>query len=294
MKGIVLAGGTGTRLYPATLALCKQLLPIYDKPMIYYPLSLLLLAGIREILIISTREDIPRFQKLFGDGSFLGVSIEYAIQERPAGIADALLVGASFIGETSVALVLGDNLLYGEGLSRLLQEAASLQEGALVFGYRVKDPRRYGVISFDEEGRATAIEEKPQNPTSPYAVPGLYFYDRQAVLLTRELAPSPRGELEITDLSRLYLERGELKVKVLGRGVAWLDTGTVDALNEASLFVQVMEERQGVKIGCLEEVAFRMGYISQIELLLLAKRYPNGYGDYLRQVARDAQLLQPL
>lgn len=288
MRGIILAGGSGTRLYPATLAVCKQLLPIFDKPMIYYPLSVLLLAGIREILIISTPEDTPRFQKLLGDGSQLGVSFQYAVQPSPGGLAQAFLIGASFIGSEPVALVLGDNIFYGHDLPELLREGTSVTKGGLIFGYRVKDPQRYGVVHFDTEMRALGIEEKPLIPKSPYAVPGLYFYGPEVVRIARSLRPSPRGELEITDINQAYLKRGELTVRLLGRGHAWLDTGTFDAFQKAASFVQAIQERQGIKISCIEEAAYRMGYIDRTQLRKLASRYAkNEYGEYLLQVASE-------
>jgi len=286
VKGIILAGGSGTRLYPATIALCKQLLPIYDKPMIYYPLSVLMMAGLRDILIISTPEDTPRFEKLFGDGSHLGLHFEYAVQPKPAGLAQAFLVGASFIGQDPVALILGDNIFYGHDLPVLLREGVQLTSGGLIFGYQVKDPHRYGVVHFDTQMRAIGIEEKPPQPKSPYAVPGLYFYGPEVVDIARSLKPSPRGELEITDINRTYLEQGRLTVRLLGRGHAWLDTGTFDAFHKASAFVQAIQERQGIKISCIEEVAYRMGYIDRGQLLQLAERYSkNEYGDYLRHLA---------
>lgn len=285
MKGIILAGGSGTRLYPATIALCKQLLPIYDKPMIYYPLSVLMMAGLRDILIISTPEDTPRFEKLFGDGSQLGLHFQYAVQSKPAGLAQAFLVGADFIGDEPVALILGDNIFYGHDLPTLLQEGVRLTSGGLIFGYHVKDPHRYGVVHFDTQMRALGIEEKPPHPKSPYAVPGLYFYGPDVVDIARTLQPSPRGELEITDINQIYLKQGRLTVRLLGRGHAWLDTGTFDAFHKASAFVQAIQERQGIKISCIEEVAYRMGYIDRGQLLQLAERYAkNEYGDYLRQL----------
>lgn len=285
MKGIILAGGSGTRLYPATIALCKQLLPIYDKPMIYYPLSVLIQAGIREILIISTPEDTPRFEKLFGDGSQLGLHFEYAVQAKPAGLAQAFIVGADFVGNDPVSLILGDNIFYGNDLPELLQEGTSLTSGGLIFGYQVKDPARYGVVHFDSQMRALGIEEKPLQPKSPYAVPGLYFYGPDVVDIAKNLKPSPRGELEITDVNRVYLEQGRLNVRLLGRGHAWLDTGTFDAFHKASSFVQTIQERQGIKIACIEEIAYKMGYIDHRQLMLLADRYSkNEYGDYLRQI----------
>ncbi|MDE3046006.1 MAG: glucose-1-phosphate thymidylyltransferase RfbA [Verrucomicrobiota bacterium] len=285
MKGIVLAGGSGTRLYPATLAVCKQLLPIYDKPMIYYPLSTLMMAGIRDILIISTPEDTPRFEKLFGDGSELGLRMQYAVQPHPGGLAQAFLVGEKFIDGQPVALVLGDNIFYGHDLPEMLQEGTSLTNGGLVFGYQVKDPHRYGVLDFDAGRRVLGIEEKPTQPKSPYAVPGLYFYGPEVVSIAKSLKPSPRGELEITDVNRAYLEKGQLLVRLLSRGHAWLDTGTFDAFQKASSFVQAIQERQGIKIACIEEIAYRQHWIDRDQLLRLADRYAkNEYGDYLRQL----------
>ncbi len=285
MKGIILAGGNGTRLYPATIALCKQLLPIYDKPMIYYPLSILMQAGIREILIISTPNDLPRFERLFGDGSQLGLHFSYEVQEKPEGLAQAFLLGADFIGGAPVALILGDNLFYGQDLPAILQEGVQLQSGALIFGYQVKDPNRYGVVHFDQGMRVLGIEEKPKQPKSPYAIPGLYFYGPEVVEKARNLRPSARGELEITDINRMYLEEGKLHLRLLSRGHAWLDTGTFDALHKASSFVQTIQERQGIKIGCIEEIAYQMGYISREKLFLLAAKYSNNeYGEYLLQI----------
>lgn len=288
MKGIVLAGGSGTRLFPATVAICKQLLPIYDKPMIYYPLSTLMLAGIRKILIISTPDDTPRFEKLFGDGSHLGLELSYAVQSHPAGIAQAFLIGESFIGQESVVLILGDNIFYGNELSILLRKALQRCSGALIFGYQVKDPQRYGVVSFDSNMRAIEIEEKPAVPKSSYAVPGLYFYDADVVEIAKGIKPSHRGELEITDINRVYLDQQRMEVRLLGRGFAWLDTGTFDAFHKAAAFVQTIQERQGIKIACLEEVAYRMGMIDRARLLELAKRFKkNEYGEYLLQVASE-------
>lgn len=285
MKGIILAGGSGTRLYPATLAVCKQLLPIYDKPMIYYPLSVLMLGGIRDILILSTPEDTPRFEKLFGNGEHLGLNIEYKVQPHPAGLAQAFLLGDEFIGKDPVALILGDNIFYGQDLPLLLDQGTSLISGGLIFGYRVKDPQRYGVVHFDKEMKVIGIEEKPHSPKSSYAVPGLYFYGPEVVPMARALAPSPRGELEITDLNQEYLKKGLLTVRLLGRGHAWLDTGTFDSFQKASHFVQTIQERQGIKISCVEEIAYRKGFIDKNGLLFLAERYAkNDYGDYLRQI----------
>ena len=285
MKGIILAGGSGTRLYPATLAMCKQLLPIYDKPMIYYPLSILLLAGIREILLISTREDIPRFEKLFGDGSSLGISIIYAVQEQPKGLAEALIIGEAFLKGGPVALILGDNIFYGHDLPEILQEGVSVKSGGLIFGYRVKDPHRYGVVEFDSKMRVVKIEEKPKDPKSFYAVPGLYFYGPECVEIAKSLKPSKRGELEITDVNQVLLERGGLKVRLLEQGHAWLDTGTFDSFQKASSFVQTIQERQGLKIACIEEIAYRKGYISKKQLQEIAGRYlKNEYGEYLNDL----------
>lgn len=291
MKGIILAGGSGTRLYPLTMVTSKQLLPVYDKPMIFYPLSTLMLAGIREILIISTPTDLPNFERLLGDGSQLGLHLEYKVQPSPDGLAQAFLLGEEFIGDDSCAMILGDNIFYGSGLSKHLRQAAAKTAGATVFGYYVDDPERFGIVEFDKTGKAISIEEKPTHPKSNYCVTGLYFYDREVVKKAKQIKPSARGELEITDLNRMYLEEGTLDVITLGRGYAWLDTGTIDALADATEFVRVIENRQGIKISAIEEIAYKNGWIDRDTLLAAANQYgKSNYGKHLKQVA-DGKIL---
>jgi glucose-1-phosphate thymidylyltransferase len=289
MKGIILAGGKATRLYPITRGVCKQMLPIYDKPMIYYPLSVLMLAGIKDILVISTPKDTPRFKDALGNGKELGISISYAIQKEPKGIAQSFIIGKHFIGNDSACLILGDNIFYGHNLTELLQDAASVNEGALIFGYYVKDPQRYGVIEVDDDCNVISLEEKPKKPKSNWVVCGLYFYDNDVIRIAKKLKPSHRGELEITDINKEYLKRGKLRVKLLGRGYAWLDTGTYDSLIDASIFIKTIEERQGLKVGCIEEVAYRKGYIDRKQFKKLAGRITTSYGEYLKGVLQGAE-----
>ncbi len=291
MKGIILAGGSGTRLYPITKVISKQLIPVYDKPMIYYPLSVLMLAGIREILIISTPHDLPHFQELLGDGSHLGLSLNYAEQPRPEGLAQAFLIGKSFIGKDPVALILGDNIFFGHGLSNIVQECAKLQQGGIIFGYPVRDPERYGVVDFDDDNNVIGIEEKPIIPKSKFAVPGLYFYDNHVISIAENIKPSPRGELEITDINMEYLRRKALKVEPLGRGFCWLDTGTHESLQQASQYVQAIQDRQGLKIACIEEIALELGYINLEEMAALASdMLKNQYGQYIMDIISEKQL----
>jgi glucose-1-phosphate thymidylyltransferase len=287
MKGIILAGGKATRLYPITKGVCKQLLPVYDKPMVYYPLSVLMLAGIREILLISTPRDISSFRDLLGDGRDLGIQLSYAVQRQPRGIAESFIIGEDFIGKDTVSLILGDNIFYGHNIPEFLKQASALKNGAMVFGYYVKDPERYGVIEFDSRCQVKSIEEKPKAPKSNFVVCGIYFYDNQVVKIAKQLKPSPRGELEITDVNKAYLKRGRLKVKLLGRGYAWLDTGTHEALIDASMFIKTVEERQGLKIGCIEEIAYRMDYITKRQLQKLATGMKGDYGAYLTRVCDE-------
>ena len=291
MRGIILAGGSGTRLYPLTKVISKQLIPVYDKPMIYYPLSVLMLAKIRDILIISTPHDLPYFQELFGDGAHLGLNLSYAVQPSPDGLAQAFLIGKEFIGTDSVCLILGDNIFFGQGFTSILRQSAALEKGGLIFGYLVRDPERYGVVDFDEQNNAISIEEKPAVPKSKYAVPGLYFYDNDVVEIAEQVKPSPRGELEITDVNMTYLKRGDLKVQPLGRGFCWLDTGTHESLQQAASYVQAVQERQGLKIACIEEIAYQLGYISIDELAALARdTLKNQYGRYIMDLIGEKEM----
>ena len=291
MKGIILAGGSGTRLYPITTAVSKQILPVYDKPMIYYPLSILMLAGIREVLIISTPRDLPVYRELLGTGEQLGMRFEYIVQEKPNGLAEAFILGEDFIGDDNVALILGDNVFYGSTLGKLVREAAQLDSGAIIFGYHVVNPTAYGVVEFDADGKAISLEEKPAEPKSNYAVPGLYFYDNSVVDIAKTVQPSARGEVEITAVNEEYLRRNQLQVKILGRGVAWLDTGTYDGLNEASNFVRTIQKRQGLYVSCIEEIAYRMGYIDKTQLIALAQTtIKTDYGQYLLSVANEQKV----
>lgn len=287
MKGIILAGGKATRLYPITKGVCKQMLPIYDKPMIYYPLSVLMLAGIKDILIISTSKDLPRFKDLLGDGRSLGIKLSYAVQAEPKGIAQSLIIAEDFIKGDSVCLILGDNIFYGYNLSELLHKSAGIKDGAVIFGYYVKDPKRYGVLGLDRKRRVLSIEEKPKKPKSNWVVSGIYFYDNKAVAIAKSIKPSARGELEITSVNNAYIKKGKLKVEFLSRGHAWLDTGTYESLIDASVFIKTIEDRQGLKIGCIEEVAYRMGYINKTQLLKLASLIPTSYGQYLKDLFKD-------
>ncbi len=290
MKGIILAGGSGTRLYPLTKVLSKQLIPVYDKPMIYYPLSVLMLAGIRDILIISTPHDLPHFQELFGDGSHLGLSISYEVQPTPEGLAQAFLIGKSFIGDDNVALILGDNIFFGSGFSTVLKQCATLTDGGLIFGYPVKDPERYGVVEFDEANNVVGIEEKPKHPKSKFAVPGLYFYDNDVIAIAEAVKPSPRGELEITDINMEYLRRGKLRVQPLSRGFCWLDTGTHESLQQAASYVQAVQDRQGLKVACIEEIAYSLGYINSKQMEgLAADMLKNQYGQYLMEIIAEKE-----
>lgn len=290
MKGIILAGGSGTRLYPITKAISKQLVPVYDKPMIYYPLSTMMLAGIKDIMLISTPRDISRFEDLLGDGTQLGINIEYKIQENPNGLAEAFVLGEEFIGDDSVCLILGDNIYYGSGLSKLVQRSAQKSSGATVFGYQVSDPERFGVVEFDDNQHVISIEEKPEHPASNYAVTGMYFYDNSVVEIAKTMKPSPRGELEITDINRAYLENGQLDVELLGRGYAWLDTGTHESLHDAAAFIETVQKRQNLQVACIEEVAFRMGYIDKDQLIELAQPLKkNAYGEYMLRIAEESK-----